>query len=230
MENKTLTISKNTLERYLTDKERSILKEGYALYKAINNPELGVLLLRRIDDVISIVKYIEIGPSNEQQSNYDCLTERINNLSIAIENIKNPAAQVSKKRYVTDKTRTPLIIRSLEYVDDTKFLEISLLLENVDINPLRGEIIEGNLRRMVGDSVDVIYLLEHGYTAIYDIESRISPKISKSTIKAVKDRCRKSLTGDTNPVLEKIYDDMVIHTISNSSPIETLNPALAKER
>lgn len=209
-----MELTEEKIKNYLTITEFEILKKAYSLSKSLKDKELKGILLRRINDVLSIIKYMEIAPPNEMQENYEYLTIRITNMEITINCIIHPNNKGRKIQFIEDSSYTPLLYRTIESIDSEENKEISDIIAKVFKSPESG-IIEGeNIRSMNGRKRKIFYSLDRNSTTIIDADSILFPKYTKKDLKSMRDRIKQKNNNKANPVVEQIYEEMIFRNLN----------------
>ena len=198
----------------LTESEFATITEAYKLYKSIEDEEQKTLLLRRIDDVISMARYIIFTGEKYNQTDYEILGERLSNLNIAISNIKNPITKETTLNYFADSTNTPLILRSIEYLDNQRHEEVDSLIEHAIRNNGNEETTEEGISILRGSTHYLVFVRKENNIVIYDIDNRMNPQIKKEDLISIKEACEALLNEENNNVVQKIYDEMVYQAIN----------------
>ena len=201
------------LERILTETEFKTYIEAYKLYKATENEEQKNMLLRRLGDVLSMARYMDISSPIDSQYNHEILDDRIRNLQIAVNNILLTGEEERTLNYYADQTNTPLILRSLEFLDNQKYPEIGSLIEKVARRTGNEQTLIDELKRIVGNSYQILFTRKDNKVIIYDIDSLFKPSISKDQYEAIKKVCLEELSRKTDSIIQKTYDEMVYQTV-----------------
>ena len=218
------------LKRVLTEEEFEYLKNAYGLYKKTDNQELQILLLRRIDDVISMARFTDMSGPVNMQRNYEGLSARIVNLKIAVENILHPESQKSTFNYLADKTKTPYILRSIEYLDNQLHDEVGYLLEEVAKGTGKEETITGELKRISGFGYNLVFMRRGESVLVYDIENCARPTLSDSDYRVLNERMKEQIAAKPNSTIQRIYDEMVYQTVHFNVPTLNVGYRLIKKR
>ena len=204
---------KEILARVLTTEEIDFLKGSYQLYKGLKAEDLKEIILRRINDVVSIARYLDM-MNGLDQSLYDCLTERLSNLRIVVDNIENPPKEPINFRYVADHYKNPRILVSIGYLDHARYSEVGALLSETAASPESGEQIDNSLYAVSGPTHQVIYYYDSTSTIIYDIERTPDKKEKRKDLKDIREACQRVLKSKASPIIEKSYDEMVYQKVN----------------
>jgi hypothetical protein len=197
---------KDIIKKILTERELDIFTRSYELYKSLENGVYKNFLLRRMDDVLSIVRYINMSYPNFSQEDYDCLGSRILYLDIAMRHFTNPEQANSNIGYCLNYHGIPRIMSSISALDLERFKEVDDLLSSVSSEDNNEVTLSGNLKGIYGPTQLVIYLKDGSRVMVYDIVSyQRNTKLDSSTIKA---RCMSQL-DDIDPNIHSIYDEMI---------------------
>ena len=217
------------LERTLTEEEIAFLKNSYSLYKATPDQELQLLLIRRMNDVVSIARYIDMMGNSHSQSLYDYLTERMCNLRIVVDNILHPTTESITFSYVEGFDKTPKILDSMAYLDHQRYPEIASLLKSIAISPEEGETIDGELKRLIGPTHYIVYFYDSNNTVVYDFDKICNPEIKKGASKSIKAMCQKALKKGISPIVQKSFDEMVYQKLNFNIPQHNIGYRLVKK-
>ena len=228
MENNRKQEDRDILLRVLTTEEIELLKEAYAMYKSLNNKDHKILLLRRIDDVISMARFTDMSDVSLMSSNFEHLYDRMNNLRIAINNIKNPITTESTFNYLADRTKTPLILHSIEYLDNQRHQEIGFLLETLAHGD--GKEQDGELRQLVGGTYHLIFTRRGPKVMIYDIDSNERPKIKPEELPRINERCGAAIRLKSDGTIQTIYDEIVYQAVNFNMPTNNIGYRLIKSK
>ena len=221
---------KEMLERILTRREIERLTRAYTMLDSINNEEFKTTLLRRIDDVISMIRYIELSYQMFHQEDYEALGSRMTNLEIAMASIKQPEKQERSFNYLADNTNTPLILRSIELLDTQRFAEVGNLLYGIANGNAKPITVDEELKVARASATNILYYDKDGQIIVYDLIGGLIPKMKRSDIEGVKDKCRHAIEEGLDPTLQKIYDEMVYQALNFNIPEQGTGYALTKKR
>ncbi len=221
---------KEMLERILSTHELEVLTKAYSMLNNIENKEFEKALLRRIEDVISMIRYIEISYPFFNQDDYDALGSRMTNLEITMTSIEQPESKQKSFNYLADETGTPLILRTIEYLDNQRFYEVGDLLSSIAEGKVKGIPVEKELKLAKGESKGILYLKKDGQVLIYDIVSITRTKKPKIELKDIKNRCLEALEKGLDPTIQSIYDQMVYQALNFNIPEQGNGYALTKKR
>ena len=218
------------LRRVLTEEEFEYLKNAYGLYKKVSNQDLQILLLRRIDDVISMARFTDMSGAVNMHRNYESLSARLVNLKIAVENILHPEKQRSTFNYLADKTKTPYILRSIEYLDNQTHDEVGFLLEELAKGTGTEETITGELKRIPGFGYNLVFMRQGDSILVYDIENSSRPALDERGYQALNERMKQQMNVKPNSTVQRIYDEMVYQTVNFNVPTMNVGYRLIKKR
>jgi len=221
---------KEMLERILTSEGLETLTKAYKMLKVTKNAEFNEALLRRIDDVISMVRYIELSYPMFHHEDYDALSARMINLEIAMVSITNPESQERSFNYFADNNSNPIILHSIEQIDIHRFPIIGDLLHGIANGKAQTVSVTENLKVAKKESENILYFDKDNQIIIYDLISGIKPKISIRELKEIQERCRKTQEEGLDPTIQKIYDEMVYQTLNFNFPEKGNGYALTKKR
>ena len=202
------------LRRVLTEEEFEYLKNAYGLYKKVSNQDLQILLLRRIDDVISMARFTDMSGAVNMHRNYESLSARLVNLKIA----------------VADKTKTPYILRSIEYLDNQTHDEVGFLLEELAKGTGTEETITGELKRIPGFGYNLVFMRQGDSILVYDIENSSRPALDERGYQALNERMKQQMNVKPNSTVQRIYDEMVYQTVNFNVPTMNVGYRLIKKR
>ena len=218
------------LMQVLTAKEFSLLRDSYVLYKSLDNEEYKTFLLRRIDDVISMARYISITEFRFNQSDYEILGERLSNLKIAVRNINEPTTTETHISYLADNTKTPLILNSIAYLDNQRHYEIGSLLESVSNHEGKENTIKGSLKCLTGTTYHLLYAKKSDDIIIYDIDKNYEPRYGKEQMEDIRRLCEEAFKTKKDHVIQKIYDEMVYQSVNFHIPTTNIGYGLKKRK
>ena len=197
---------KDMIKKILSENELDIFTRGYELYKSMNNDTYKNFLLRRMDDILSIVRYINMSYPNFSQEDYDCLSSRVLYLDIAMRHFTHPEQANGNMGYCVNYQGTPRIMTSISTLDFEKFKEVDNLLSSISCEDNNEITLNGNLKGIYGPTQLVIYLKDGSKVMVYDIVSLQRPiDLDPPSIKA---RCVSQL-GNMDPSIHSIYDEMI---------------------
>ena len=221
---------KEMLERILTRREIERLTRAYTMLDSINNEEFKKTLLRRIDDVISMIRYIELSYPMFHHEDYEELGSRMTNLEIAMTSIKQPEKQERSFNYLADSTNTPLILRSIELLDTQRFAEVGNLLYGIANGNVKPITVDEELKVARASATNILYYDKDGQIIVYDLIGGLIPKMKRSDIEGVKDKCRQAIEEGLDPTIQRIYDEMVYQALNFNIPEQGTGYALTKKR
>ena len=221
---------KEMLERILTSKEIETLTKAYKMLKGTTNDEFKKTLLRRIDDVISMIRYIELSYPMFHHDDYDALSARMANLEIAMASIRQPEVKERSFNYLADSSNTPLILRSIEVLDTQRFAEVGNLLYGIASGNAKPITVDEELKVARSTATNILYYDNEDQIVIYDLIGGLKPKMKRSDIEEVKGKCRMAIEEGLDPTVQKIYDEMVYQELNFNIPEKGNGYALTKKR
>ncbi len=221
---------KKMIEKILTMEELETLKKAYQMMNNTTNQEYKTNLLRRIDDVISMIRYIELSYPFFNHADYDALAERMGNLRIAMNSISNPEKQESSFNYLADRNNTPVILSSLEMIDQMRFPEIEDLLLQIANNSGTEITIDDEVKIMIGDNYHIVFVRKDNDTMVVDLDSNLRPRITEDKIPYIKARCLNELEQGQDPTIQKIYDEMIFQALNFHMGQKNVGYRLSKKR
>jgi len=221
---------KEMLERILTSHELSILTNAYKMLKSTDNEEFKKTLLRRIDDVISMIRYIELSYPMFHHADYDSLGARLTNLEIAMNSIKQPENNERSFNYLADGTNTPLILRSIEFLDTQRYYEAGDLLSRIASGKIDPITVGHEIKVARSTATNILYFDNDSQIIIYDLIGGIKPKMKREELKIIKEKCNQAIEEGLDPTIQKIYDEMVYQALNFNVPKQGNGYALTKKR
>ncbi len=211
---------KELLLRILSKEEFEILENAYIFYHTLQNDDYKKMLLRRIDDVISMARYIDLTYPNFSQTDYDVLGARMTNLKIAVRHLQKEPENDLSFNYMADQHDCPLILSSIQFMDYERFHEIDELLDDISSKNEKEVTLSKELKAMVGKKHHVLYTRNNSQVMVYDVYSNVHPIKDKSALLGIRNLCMDELKVGTDVTLQTIYDDMVFSTLHFNLPLE----------
>lgn len=221
---------KEMLERILTSEDLETLTKAYKMLKDTENEEFNEALLRRIDDVISMVRYIGLSYPMFHHDDYDALSARMINLEIAMVSINAPESQERSFNYFADSNNNPIILHSIEQLDIHRFPIIGDILHGIANGKAETVSVTENLKVARKASENILYFESDNQIIIYDLISGINPKMNIRELKEIQERCRRAQEEGIDPTIQKIYDEMVYQALNFNIPKKGNGYALTKKR
>ena len=206
-------LNKELLELILTKDELEILRRAYKVYKELKDNELKEYLLRRMDDVTSMVTFIGITYPEFRSEDYDALALRLSNLSITTSSLLQVTPKESRVNFLMDRHKTPYLLNSLAFTDTEGYNEINELLKDIAVGGRNSKTVCGELKVAVGPSYHILFLRDDEKAHIYDVDSNTMPRIKKDLLPRIEELLKREAKKTQNPILEKINDQIIYQTI-----------------
>jgi len=221
---------KEMLEKILTSSEIEILTRAYKMLKGTENEEYKKTLLRRIDDVISMIRYIELSYPMFHHADYDALSARLANLEITMSSIKQPEVKERSFNYLADSSNTPIILKSIEVLDNQRYQEVGNLLQGIANGTAKSTQVDEELKVVRSTATNVLYYDDENQIIIYDLVGGLRPKMPRQELEVVKARCRQAIEAGLDPTIQRIYDEMVYQALNFNIPEKGYGYAKTKNR
>ncbi len=218
------------LEKVLSTDELSVVKKAYVMYKGMEESTHKTFLLRRINDVISMARYISLSYPAFNQYDYDVLGYRLNNLKISMAHMNKEPNNDLSLSYMVDSNCFPLLLSSIHFLDSQNYNEVSNLLSLIASDCNGEETISGELKSMVGPTHHILYTRVGNKKLVYNVFSNFKPGLDKKDLLAIKESCkeRKDVLGD--PVIQSIIDDSIYAVLHFNLTAPDNGYRLVKER
>jgi len=218
------------LEKILTKDELSVVKNAYSMYKGMEDGTHKIFLLRRINDVISMARYIDLSYPAFNQYDYDVLGYRLNNLRISMAHMdKEPSNDLSLS-YMVDSNCFPLLLSSIHFLDIQNYNEINNLLSLIAGDCNGEETVFGELKSMVGPTHHILYTRVGNKKMVYNVFSNFKPGLKKKDLLAIKESCNERKDVLLDPVIQSIIDDSIYSVLHFNLSAPNNGYRLVKER
>ena len=204
------------LEKILNEDELSVVKNAYSMYNGMEDGTHKIFLLRRINDVISMARYIDLSYPAFNQYDYDVLGYRLNNLRISMAHMdKEPSNDLSLS-YMVDSNCFPLLLSSLHFLDTQNYND--------------EETVFGELKSMVGPTHHILYTRVGNKKMVYNVFSNFKPGLKKKDLLAIKESCKERKDVLLDPVIQSIIDDSIYSVLHFNFAAPNNGYRLVKER
>ena len=125
---------------------------------------------------------------------------------------------------------TPIILRSIEFLDIERFYEVGDLLSDIASGVATEIMIDEELKMAVGNTQRILYVDKDNQIVIYDLDKGILPGKKKHETREIKERCLREIEKGINPTIQKMYDEMVYQALSFNMAEPGKGYALTKKR
>ncbi len=226
---KTNNNDNNILKRLLTPKDLHLMEEAYGYMNGMPEGKYRDFLLRRIDDVISMARYIDLMAPYSLHEDYDALYGRLTYLELALRHFRNKSNEDPRYSYSEISSNTPRILTSISTLDYERYHEVDNLVFSAFHDPSQEMPLYHELKKVRGNAFQVIYAHKGDSVMIYDICSVVK-KREELNLDEIRKRCLAELEENSDPTIQAIYDDIVYSALHFDTKEQNGGYRLVKER
>lgn len=214
------------LEEFLKESDIEVFKEATALSETIEDIKFRELLERTTKDIISICRFLKLKPVQEEyQNSSDILMQKIVQLKIEINNIKNPNYGKSNLSYLTDTENYPIILRNIEVLDVTLYEEAYNLLNTLATNKNAG-VMKSNqdgvtIYEIEGNLISLLYTKSINGAIVIGLKSAFNDLINNQVIAALKKRLAVKKTKESR-MLDITHEELITEFLNLRNYEETV--------
>ncbi len=207
------------LRKYMSFKEVETLTKISEQIEEITIPEIKKFLLRTLKDVISICKYLELNPLQEEKDKaYEIIAHKIEVLKTAIACFYEEQSEKSTFLYISNSNECPNILSSIETADEHLYPEIYSLLDQLSNNCHQDNSIivkETTFNIIEGEMLDLIYIPNTERATVVTIVNKTTSPESVLTNNIIEAANRIKCVEKNNSFEKQhiIYEQIILQTL-----------------